>query len=91
MGVQVTFIAPSLEELDGPDVSALSVRSSVPAVSELWSVFRWVTKILLSRASPCFGIYVMALVPAALAIISTHQSKLGPRGGLRPVLVISDP
>jgi hypothetical protein len=41
---------------------------------------------LLSRAPPCFGMHVKPLVPAAFAVVSTHQSALGPRGGLWPVL-----
>jgi hypothetical protein len=41
-----------------------------------------VTKILLSRASPCFGRYVKPLVPIAFTAVSTYQSALGPRGGL---------
>ncbi|RVE50796.1 hypothetical protein evm_004545 [Chilo suppressalis] len=36
---------------------------------------------LLSRAPPYFGRYVKPLVPAASAVISTHQSVLGPRDG----------
>jgi hypothetical protein len=40
-----------------------------------WSVFGWVSKNLLSRARK-------PLVPAAFAVASTHQSALGPRGGL---------
>ncbi|RVE49367.1 hypothetical protein evm_005982 [Chilo suppressalis] len=34
---------------------------------------------LLSRAPPCFGRHVKPLVPAASAVVSTHQSALGPR------------
>jgi hypothetical protein len=40
---------------------------------------RWVPKNLLSIAPPCF---VKPLVSAAFAVVSTHQSALGPRGGL---------
>ncbi|CAH0397353.1 unnamed protein product [Chilo suppressalis] len=43
---------------------------------------------LLSRASPCFGRHVKPLVPAASAVVSTHQSALGPRGGSWPNLPI---
>jgi hypothetical protein len=32
-------------------------------------------------ASPCFGRYVNPLVPAAFAVVSTHQPALGMRGG----------
>jgi hypothetical protein len=55
-----------------------------------WPVLGWVTKNLLSRAPPCIGRHVKPLVPAALAVVSTHQSALGPRGGLWPVLQIWD-
>jgi hypothetical protein len=37
----------------------------------------------LSRAPPYFGRHVKPLVPAAFAVVSTHQPTLGPRGGLR--------
>jgi hypothetical protein len=30
----------------------------------------------------CFGRHVKPLVPAAFTVVSTHQSALGPRGGL---------
>ncbi|RVE43331.1 hypothetical protein evm_012035 [Chilo suppressalis] len=54
-----------------------------------WSVIGWVTKNLLSRAPPCFGRHVKPLVPAASAVVSTHQSALGPRGGLKKQLSAS--
>ncbi|RVE43990.1 hypothetical protein evm_011345 [Chilo suppressalis] len=38
---------------------------------------------LLSRAPPCFGRHVKPSVPAASAVVSTHQSALGPRGGCK--------
>jgi hypothetical protein len=69
----------TLEELDGT-VSAL--ERAVAEVKQRWSVIRWVTKNLLSRAPPCFGRHVKPLVPAAFAVVSTHQPALGPRGGL---------
>jgi hypothetical protein len=34
---------------------------------------------------------VKPLVPAAFAVVSTHQSALGPRGGLWPVLLVRNP
>jgi hypothetical protein len=61
------------EELDGPEVNAL--LRAIEAVKQRWSVIEWVTKYLLSRATPCFGIHVKPLVSAAFGI-------LGPRGGL---------
>jgi membrane-bound lytic murein transglycosylase MltF len=39
-------------------------------------------KKLISRAPPCFERHVKSLVPAVFAVVSTHQSALGPRGGL---------
>jgi hypothetical protein len=38
-----------------------------------WSVIGRVTKNLLSQALPCFGRHVKPLVPAAFAVVSTHQ------------------
>jgi hypothetical protein len=50
----------------------------------------WVTKNLLNRAPPCFGKNVNPLVAAVFAVVSTHQSTLGPRGyGLFPLWVIN--
>jgi hypothetical protein len=46
------------------------------------SVRRWVTKDLLSRASPCFGRHDKPLVPVEFAVVSTNQSALTPRGRL---------
>jgi hypothetical protein len=46
-----------------------------------------VTKNLLSRAPPCFGWHAKPLVSAAFAVVSTHQSALGSRGELWPVLL----
>jgi hypothetical protein len=43
---------------------------------------------LLSRAPPSFERLVKPLVPAVFAAVSTHQSALGQRGGLWPVLLI---
>jgi hypothetical protein len=55
------------------------------------SLDRIVTKYLLSRAPPCFRRHVKLLVPAAFAVVSTHQPALGPRGGLWPVLLMRNP
>jgi hypothetical protein len=76
------------EELDGPAVFAL--QRAIAEVKQRCSVIGWVTKNLLSRAPPCFGRHVKPLVPAAFAV-STHQPALGPRGGLRPVLLMYNP
>jgi hypothetical protein len=42
---------------------------------------------VLSRGSPFFGRHVKPLFPAEFAIVSAHQSALGPRGGLWSVLL----
>jgi hypothetical protein len=81
--------ASKLEELNDPAVSAL--RRAFAEVKQRWSVIGWVTKNLLSRALPCLGRHVKPLVPAAFAVISTDQPALSPRGGLWPVLLISNP
>jgi hypothetical protein len=49
-----------------------------------WSVVGWVTKNLLSRASPCFGRHVKPLVPAEFAVVTTH-------GVIWPVLLVCNP
>jgi hypothetical protein len=74
-----------IEELDGPVVCAL--RHAIAEVKQRGSVIGWVIKNLLSRAPPCFGRHFKPLVPAAFAVVSTHQPALGPRGGLWPVLL----
>jgi hypothetical protein len=44
---------------------------------------------LLSRAPPCFGGHVKQLVPAALAVFSTHCISIGGlTSGRRPVVKI---
>jgi hypothetical protein len=78
-----------LEELDGPAVCAL--RRAIAEVKQRWSVIGRETKNLLSRASPCFRRHIEPLIPAAFAVVSTHQPALGPRGGLWPVLLVGNP
>jgi hypothetical protein len=60
-------------------------------VKQRWSVIGWVTKNLLSRAPRCFRRHVKPLVPAAFAVVSTHQTALDPRGELWPVLLMCNP
>jgi hypothetical protein len=60
------------EELDGPAVSA--VRHAIVKVKQRWPIIGWVTKPLLSRASPCFRRHVKPLVTDAFAVVSTHSS-----------------
>jgi hypothetical protein len=67
-----------VEELGGSTISEL--RRAIAEIKQRWSVIGWVTKILLSRAPPFFGRHVMSLVPAVVAVVSTHQPALGPRG-----------
>jgi hypothetical protein len=45
-------------------------------------------KSILSRDPPCFRRHVRTLVPAAFAVVSTHQPALGPRGGLWSLLLM---
>jgi hypothetical protein len=63
------------------------VRPAIAEAKQNWLVIGWVTKNLLSRAPPCFGRHVKPLVPAVFAVFSTHQSALGPLGGLWPLLM----
>jgi hypothetical protein len=78
-----------VEELDGPTDSAL--RRAIAEVKLRWSDIGWVTKNVLSPGPPCFERHVKPLVPAAFAVVSTHQPPLGPRGGLWPVLLMCNP
>jgi hypothetical protein len=71
---------------DGPTVSAL--RRAIGEVKQCWLVIVWVPKNLFSRAPPCFERKVEPLIPAAVAVVSSHQPVLSPRGGLWPVLLI---
>jgi hypothetical protein len=73
------------EELDGPAVSAL--WRAIAEVKQRWTVMVWVNKNLLFQAPPCFGSNVKPLVPAAFAVVCTHQPALGPRGGLWPAFL----
>jgi hypothetical protein len=68
-----------------------ALRRAVAVAKQRWSVIGWVTKNLLSRAPPCFGKHGKPLVPAAFAVVSTHQPALGPRGGLWPHLLMCNP
>jgi hypothetical protein len=81
------------EEPDGLAVNALrcALRRAIAEVKQCWSVIGRMTKNLLSRAPPCFRRHVKPLVPAAFAVVSTHQSGLDLRGGLWPVLFMCNP
>jgi hypothetical protein len=51
--------------------------SAIAEVKQRWSVIGWVTKNLLSRAPPCFGRYVKALVPAIFAVVNNpHWARV---------------
>jgi hypothetical protein len=62
----------SIEELDGPAVSALRVRSR--KLSNVLKSHRMVDQNLLSRAPQCFGWYVKPLFPAAFVVVSINSS-----------------
>jgi hypothetical protein len=64
---------------------------AIAEVKQRWSTIGWVTKNLLSRSSQCLGRHVKPLVPAAFAVVSSHQSALGSRGGLWPALLMCNP
>jgi hypothetical protein len=68
----VTILTTHREEIDGPAGSAL--RRAIAEVKQLWSVIRWITKSLLSRAPPCFGRHVKPLVSVAFAVVSIYSS-----------------
>jgi hypothetical protein len=63
------------------------VRRTIAEAKQHWSVIRWVTKNVISRVRPCFGRHVKPLIQAVFA----HQSTLGPRSGLWPVLLLGNP
>jgi hypothetical protein len=66
-------------------------RRTIAEAKQLLSVIGCVIKNLLSRVPPCFGGHVKPLVPAAFAVVSTHQPALAPRGSLWPVLLMYNP
>jgi hypothetical protein len=73
-----------MDELNGPAVR-FGVRSR-----KLSNIGHWMGDqkfIIDSKAPPCFGRHVKPVL-AAFAVVSTHQSALGPRGGLWPVLLM---
>jgi hypothetical protein len=76
----VTFIIYIFgnEELDGPVVTALGVRtrklSNVLKGLKVLNTHRMGDQNLLSQAPPSFGKHVKPLVPAVFAIVSTHSS-----------------
>jgi hypothetical protein len=69
-------------------ISAL--RRAIAEVKHRWSVFGWVTKILLSRTPARLGRHVKPLAPAAFAV-STDQPAQCPRSGLWPVFLMCCP
>jgi hypothetical protein len=58
-------------ELDGSVVSA--IQRVIAGVKQRWSVIGWVTKNVLSLA---LTLALKPLVPAAFAVVSTHQPAL---------------
>jgi hypothetical protein len=78
-----------VEELGGPTVSALGVRSW--KFMQRWLVVGCVTKNVLARAFPYFGRHVKPLVRAAFVDVSIRQCPLSSRGGLWPVLLMWNP
>jgi hypothetical protein len=66
-------------------------RRTIAEAKQHWSFIGWVTNHLISRAPPYFGRHVKPLVPAVFAVVSTHQSALGPRCGFWAVLLVGDP
>jgi hypothetical protein len=43
---------------------------------------------IISLAPPCFGRHVKQLVEVAFTVVIVHQSALGLRGGLWPILLM---
>jgi hypothetical protein len=67
------------KELDGLAVSVL--RRMIAKVKQRWSVIGWATKNLLSRASFRAS---EGTLSCWFQLICSHQSALGPHGGLGP-------
>jgi hypothetical protein len=63
------------------------VRSACDTENKATLVGQRMAKYLVSQAPPCFGRYAKPLDPA-FALIITHQSALGPLGGLWPVVLM---
>jgi hypothetical protein len=59
---------------DGPDV-----RHTIAEVKQRSKVGRWSGHQTFNFSSSYFGRHVKSLVPAAFAVVSTHQSALGRR------------
>jgi hypothetical protein len=74
------------DELDGSIGSAWDRGRKTTLVSHKMSD----QKFVISRSS-VLGRHVKALAPAAFAVVSTHQSALGPLGGLLPVFLMCNP
>jgi hypothetical protein len=66
----------------------IALRRVIVKVTQRWSGIGWVTKNLLSRTPLCFVGHAKPLVPAAFAVVSSHQPARGPRGRLWAVLEI---
>jgi hypothetical protein len=61
----------------------LVLQRAIAEVKQRWLVIGWVTLNLLSRAPPSFVRHVKPLIPAAFAVVRTHQPVLGLRGELQ--------
>jgi hypothetical protein len=72
------------EEHDGLAASAL--RRAIAEVMQRWSVMG--DQKCFTLAPPWFGSHVKPLVPAAFAVVSTHQPALDSRGVLWHVLLM---
>jgi hypothetical protein len=76
-GVGVDDIRPLSDTISGVRRARCASSVLLRAVAEVkrhWSVIGWVTKNYLLRASQG------TLIPAAFAVVSTHQPALGARG-----------
>jgi hypothetical protein len=74
--------------LDANCPAVIALRRAIAQIKQRRSVIEWVTKIYyleLFRASKG------TLIPAAFAVVSTHQPALGPRGGLWPFRLMCNP
>jgi hypothetical protein len=82
-----SFKADYFLELDGPAVSML--RHAIVEVMQRWAIIGWVTKNFFIPNSFVLRKALKPLVPAAFAVVSSHQPALRPRGGLWVVIFLT--
>jgi hypothetical protein len=70
------------------EMERLLVLNVLNSIYMEFNIFQFHTN---QKFVPCSGRHVRLLVPAAFVVVSIHQSAMGPRGRLWPVLHMCDP